>query len=295
MAGAARRARRRQVSDDVALDQPPALELRLALLQEGGEALLRVGDHGRRRHELDRERVGAVLVPADLRVEALLAQALGLDAAPRGAGDEVPRRLVELVSRYGLVDQAPVGRGAGVDRVTGEGHLQRSLAADVAGHGDERRVAEQPALASGDGERRVLRGHGEVARRDELAPGRGGQCVDLGDHRLRDLLDRIHHLGADLEQAPGVGQRRTPHVAEVVPGREHRPVGGQDDAERVAVAHLAQSSRQLDHHVQRQRVPLLRPVERDRRDRLVLLHEQVLDTRSCRDCRAAVTSLAQIA
>ena len=57
----------------------------------------------------------------------------------------------------------------GVDGVAGEGHLQRPLATDVAGHRHQRRVAEQPALAAGDGERRLLRGDGEVARGDELA------------------------------------------------------------------------------------------------------------------------------
>ena len=44
------------------------------------------------------------------------------------------------------VDQPPVERGGRVDPVAGEGHLERPLATDAPGHGDQRRVAEPAAL-----------------------------------------------------------------------------------------------------------------------------------------------------
>ena len=150
------------------------------------------------------------------------------------------------------------------------------LRPDVAGHGDERRVAEQAALAARDGEGGVLRRHRQVARRHQLAPGRGGQGVHLGAHRLGDVLQGVHHLGAHLEQVAGVVQRRALHVAEVVPGREHRAVGRQDHAEGVAGADLAQGGGELEHHVEGEGVALLGPVEGDRGDRSLVLDEQVL-------------------
>jgi hypothetical protein len=48
-----------------------------------------------------------------------------------------------------MVDEAPLGGRGGGDGVAGEGHLQCPLAAHVARHRHERRVAEQPALAAG--------------------------------------------------------------------------------------------------------------------------------------------------
>ena len=39
-------------------------------------------------------------------------------------------------------------------------------------------------------------GDGEVAGRDQLAAGRGSDAVDLGDHRLWQVDDRQHQLGA---------------------------------------------------------------------------------------------------
>ena len=84
--------------------------------------------------------------------------------------------------------------------VAGQRHLERPLAADVAGYRHERRVAEQPALAARQREAGRLGGDREVAG-DQLAAGGGGQRVHLGDHRLGDVLDRVHHLGAHVEQA----------------------------------------------------------------------------------------------
>ena len=67
-------------------------------------------------------------------------------------------------------------------------------------------------------------------------PAAVASACTLAHDRLRDGLDGVHHLGAHLEQPPGLGQVGADHVAEVVPGGEHRAVGGEDHAEGVAVA-----------------------------------------------------------
>ena len=152
----------------------------------------------------------------------------------------------------------------GVDRIAGEGHLQRPLASEVARHGDERGVAEQAALATGEGERCALRGHGEVAGGHELAAGRGGQRVHAGDDHLGDVLDGVHHRRAHRRtpRAPprasprpcrrSCGRRRTPGRWPRGSPRWHRPSASR---ERLG---------QLAHHVERQGVALVGPVDRDR-------------------------------
>src|SRR5829696_6381923 len=124
-----------------AFDHTEALEARGALLEEGGDAFLGVWRESGRRHDLDGEGIGLVLGQVDLGVEGVLAEALRPGAAPRRTRDEVVGRLVELLGRYDVVDEAPVGRRAGVDRVAGEGHLECPLAPHVASDGHERRVA----------------------------------------------------------------------------------------------------------------------------------------------------------
>jgi len=59
-------------------------------------------------------------------------------------------------------------------------------------------------------------------------------------------------------------------------GREDRAVGGEDDAERVAVPDLPERVRQLHHHVEGERVALLGAVQGDGGDGVVALDEQVL-------------------
>jgi hypothetical protein len=70
---------------------------------------------------------------------------------------------VEFGVGNGPVDETPLGGGGGADEVAGEGHLEGPLAADVAGHGDERGVAEQPTLAAGEGEAGALGSDREIA------------------------------------------------------------------------------------------------------------------------------------
>jgi hypothetical protein len=57
---------------------------------------------------------------------------------------------------------------------------------------------------------------------------------------LRDALEGVHHLGAHQEQLPRLLQRGAGHVGKVVPGAEHRAVGGKDDAARLGAGNGAQ-------------------------------------------------------
>ena len=75
----------------------------------------------------------------------------------------------------------------------------------------------------------------EVARRDQLAAGGGGDPVDFGDDRLREVDDRLHEPRAKGEAMlkegaamVGVGPARG-HFLEVVPGREEFSRSGDDD------------------------------------------------------------------
>src|SRR5215470_2476954 len=77
------------------------------------------------------------------------------------------------------------------------------------------------------------------------------------------LLDERHQLGAGDQQRPDRRKVSLDDVGEVVTGAEHRPVPGQDDAQRVAVPDLPERRDQLAHVVQRQRVTAPRPVHRD--------------------------------
>ena len=72
----------------------------------------------------------------------------------------------------------------------------------------------------------------QVARGHQLAACRRGQGMDPGDDGLRDRLDRVHHLGAHIEQMRDVLEVGARHVGKVVAGGEHRAVGGEDRADR---------------------------------------------------------------
>ena len=180
---------------------------------------------------------------------------------------------------------AAVAASIGIAR---EGHLQRPLATDVAGDGHEWRVTEQAALATGDGERRRLGGDGQVARGHELASGRRRQGVHPGADRLGDGLDWFIIARAHVEDVAGLVERGPGHVPEVVPGGEHRPVGGEDHAAGVGAPDGGERGCQLLHHVDGERVALLRPVEGDGDDVALALDDEVVVGGGVHDpeCRA---------
>ena len=227
---------------------------RKVLVDERLHALARVRDLAAARHQLRRVRVGLGLLHVDVRVEALLAEPLRLAGAAGRPVEQLARRALQVGRRHHPVDEAPVGGGPRVDRIAGERHLQRALAADRPADRDGRRVAEPPALAAGQRERRAVRRDREVAGRDQLTAGRGRQPVHACDHHLRHRLDRLHQRRARPQQRAHVAQPRADHVGEVVAGAEHRSGARDDHAPRVAAADLAERVGHLLHRLARQRV-----------------------------------------
>ena len=234
---------------------------------------MRVGRLARSGHHVEGMLVGGALVKAHLGVEGLLADPLRSPTAAGRTAQQADGGVVELRGGDDVVDEAPVERGAGVDRVPGQTELQRPLLGHIARHGHQRRVAEPSALAAGRGEAGVLGSHRQVRGRDELAAGGGRQAVHARHDGLGDGLHREHELGARFEQLAdrlGVGARQVP---EVVAGGEDRTIGGQDHAPSVALARSAEGRRHVAQQPERQRVAALRAVHRDRREALLGLHE----------------------
>ena len=174
-----------------------------------------------------------------------------------------------------LVDQAPVRRRGGVDGVARHGHFQRALAPHVAGHRDQRRVAEQARLAAGNREACGAGGHRQVTTGHQLAAAGRCQGVNPGHDRLGKGLDRGHHRGADLKKFARLRQRRPGHVGKIMARAEHRAIRRQDDAPRAARGQLAQGQGQFTHHVQGQGVASVDAVERHGGDGSVGADEQV--------------------
>ena len=144
------------------------------------------------------------------------------------------------------------------------------LLRDVARQRHHRRRAEQADM---DARRRETRRFGsdrQVAARDQLAAGGGGDAFDCGDHRLRQLLDRHHQVAAPFHQrfeiaaaAVGIGAVRG-HFLHVVAGGKGRAIVRNDHgADSVVFTDRGELVMQRREHRLRQRIARLRPVERE--------------------------------
>ena len=238
----------------------------------------RVVGHRVHRHDRHRDVVGLALVDVDLRVEGLLADGDRERTRVRDREREVVDRILQHLRGDDSVHEAPLERRLGADQLARQQHLERALATHRAGDGHHRRRAEQPDLDARSAEASTLLGNREVARRDELAPGRRGDAVHLRDDRLRDRADRAHQQGAAVEQ-PAVRRRVTcgRHLAQVVTGRERRPRrGDHHDTGVFVVAHGLQRAGEVGHQLEAHGVALLRAVERDAGDRPVALDKDVV-------------------
>jgi len=49
----------------------------------------------------------------------------------------------------------------------------------------------------------------------------------------------------------------------MVPSRKHRPIGGHDDTSSIAASHVLEHLSELQQQRKRQRIALLRAIERD--------------------------------
>ena len=148
--------------------------------------------------------------------------------------------------------------------VTGEQHFEGAFPADGAGEGDHRRGAEEADLHAGRGEGGVLGGDGEIAGGDQLAAGRGGDTLDFGDDGLRDGLELLHQLGADIEDAAVFVDVAAGHLAEVVAGAEDLAGGGEDDGANLAIAaDFVERGDEIEHQFEGEGVAALGAVQGD--------------------------------
>src|SRR5262245_24640288 len=143
----------------------------LPLLQERAHCLTAVLGEGALRHRLGGAGVRGVEVEVQGLVEHLLAEGLRGAAAAAGGECEALGLRLEAIARHDAVDQAPVERGARIDRVAGERELERALAAYAAGDRDHGGVAEPTAAPARRREPGLLRSHGQVGGGDQLTPG----------------------------------------------------------------------------------------------------------------------------
>ena len=204
------------------------------------------------RHHLDRVLVRLVLGEVDLGVERLLAERLATSATAPGRPGASGRATASSssVGGHDPVHEPQSAAVRGVDGVAGERHLERALAPDVAGDGDERRVAEQPALAAGRWRTRRprRRRRGRSWRRAGIRRrwrARGPWRTPAGGSPGSSSIISVHtskRRRASSSVGPG-------HVGEVVPGGETGPLAASTTPHAVARAPTSASvARQLEHH-----------------------------------------------
>jgi hypothetical protein len=103
--------------------------------------------------------------------------------------------------------------------------------------------------------------------------------MDPGDHGLWDLVDPLHHAGADVEQLGVEAGVPVDHLAQVVTGGERRAIGG--EYHDLAVGGKGPDGLvDLVHERQRQGVASLGPGQRESGDGGTMLDPDVLHTAS---------------
>ncbi len=139
------------------------------------------------------------------------------------------------------------------------------LAPHVSGRPTLGVAQEQPDIDARHREAGVVRRHGEVAHRHQLAARGGGDAVHARDHGLRQLGELHHELPAQAEQALLEVERVVAaHLLEVVAGAEGLALAGDDHhAHRLVARDLVDRGDQGLEHLERERIELLQAVERD--------------------------------
>src|ERR1019366_2946824 len=248
-----------------------------SLAEERGDPFLGIDRHGVHRHDLLGIRVRFRLVEVDLRVKGLLPDGERDGARLRDARRELPGFLTERARGHDAVDEPPLRRRPRVDRIPGQKHPEGALAADGAGQRDHRSRAEEPDPDAWGREPGVFGRDREVARRHELASGRGGETLNLGDDRLRNRLDLRHQLGADVEDLTGVVDVPSDQLAEIVPRAVSLSGRGEDDgAELPVLSDASEAVQQLPHECQREGVAPRGAIQRHDGDGPVRLEAEAL-------------------
>ena len=167
--------------------------------------------------------------------------------------------------------------------LAGQQHLHRRLARHGAGQRDGGRRAEQADIHAGRAEARAGRRHGQVAGRDELAAGGGGDALaprrspGCGSATTACITSRAAPWSASKKaRPPSASARRGGDLAQVVAGAEGRALGGQithaharvrrDAGEGVAAA--------LPSMREGERVARRRPVQHQHRDAVAARPQQ---------------------
>jgi hypothetical protein len=88
----------------------------------------------------------------------------------------------------------------GVDELAGGQHLEDLLARDVARKRHHGRGAEEPDIHPVHAEPRVLGRDRQIAGGHQLTARGGGDAVDLGDDRLGQARDQLHHRAQRVEE-----------------------------------------------------------------------------------------------
>jgi hypothetical protein len=129
-----------------------------------------------------------------------------------------------------------------------------------------------------DREPGVVTGNREVARGNELATGRGGHPVHLGDGRLRDRVQPGHEVDAGAEQLlVELGLAGCDDLTQVVPGGKGRSPSFDHEHRRVSVGHGVERGEHLAHERERQSVAPIRSVERQPGERVADVELDVLE------------------
>ena len=126
-AGAARETRAAAVGN-LRLNVALAFPVRVALVEKGADAFLRVVVTGVRGHRGARQRVRSAFVDVDLLVERVLPEPDHARAELQDLRDEGVDGRVQLIWRHDVVHEPPRERGRRVDRLAGEEHLQSRIA-----------------------------------------------------------------------------------------------------------------------------------------------------------------------
>ena len=150
------------------------------------------------------------------------------------------------------------------------------LGRHIARKRDRRRRAEQPHIDAGNSEGGALGGHGEIARRDELAACRRRHAVNPGDDGDRQIDDGLHDAAALGEQGFVVILARIgAHLLEVVPGAEGLAGRRENDAAHgVVILDIVESRLQRRQHLLGQGVEPGGPVENQRHDSIPILAQE---------------------
>src|SRR5437867_3879551 len=242
------------------------LEAGPALLPEGLHALPMIRGLDQYRLAEALERPGRVQIGAHAGLDHPLGQAERLrrrGGQPRG---ERARFAGELAVLHDAVDEPAAQRLIGGDDLAGQHEL---LGAPEPDELDQTRAPadarDQPEVVLGQAEPRRARGDPEVARQRQLEVAADAGAVDRRDQRLLERLEVVEEAGeeprvrAEHRRVPVSLERRDvgAHAEGLAGPCEHR------DADALVPVELVGQGAEVGTHLHRDRVALLRAIDRD--------------------------------